>query len=133
MTPGLEQAAVASLQNEYPSGVFALLQNAGSSAAEQPLWDAFENLCNTLPKGSNVGAIEESFVQVLSDGSVRLVAHARETRPPQRDLPDRSMPKFRVERTSQAHRTDAHRAAARGDDVRHDRPVPFVVARSSEE
>jgi hypothetical protein len=69
MTPALEQAAVGALQNEYPFGTLALLQNAGSSAAEQPIWEAFANLRNTLPEGSNVGSIEESFVQVLMQAS----------------------------------------------------------------
>jgi hypothetical protein len=69
MTPELEHAAVGELHNEYPFGILTLLQNAASSAAEQPIWEIFENLRNTLPEGSNVGNIEESFVEVLMEAS----------------------------------------------------------------
>ncbi len=77
MTPEFEHAAIGELRNEYPFGILTLLQNAGSSAAEQPIWDTFENLRTTLPKSGNLGNTEESFVRVLMEASGWLLMPAK--------------------------------------------------------
>jgi hypothetical protein len=69
MTPEMERAAIDEMNASNTYGTLPLLQNAGSSAAEQPVWDAFQNLRNTLPRGSNVGNIEEFFARTLMEGS----------------------------------------------------------------
>ncbi len=77
MTPEFERAAIGELQNEYPFGILTLLQHAGSSAAEQPIWDIFENLHNTLPEGGNIGNSEENFVRVLMEAPGWLLTPAK--------------------------------------------------------
>jgi hypothetical protein len=69
MNPELERAAIDEMNASNMYATLTLLQNAGSSAAEQPVWDAFQNLRNTLPRGSNVGNIEEFFARTLMEGA----------------------------------------------------------------
>ncbi|HWQ54128.1 MAG TPA: hypothetical protein VN442_10625 [Bryobacteraceae bacterium] len=71
MSPGLERAAIDDLRNPDPGtrrSAQSLLQYGGSSAAEQPLWDAFARL-----RESRVGPMDQGlefgFTEALLKGA----------------------------------------------------------------
>lgn len=71
MSPGLERAALEDLRNPDPSArrsAMNLLENGGSAAAEQPLWDAFARL-REEPKGPLDHGFEYGLTQALLKGA----------------------------------------------------------------